>query len=133
MPSHLQMKAMYASIEQMLWDVTRPQDCLLQAERLTYLGVAIQGSTQMLVGSHTRSSAPLVNSSGPPSQPSLLHSGPDPSDNDPSDDEPQPPAVLPAAQQLADQMKVLLSGRLNQQCHNIQVGWHLLSCCCSMT
>ncbi|KAL3142502.1 hypothetical protein ABBQ38_002826 [Trebouxia sp. C0009 RCD-2024] len=91
------------------------------AERLTYLGVATQGSTQALVGAHTPSSGPLVNPTGPPSPPSLLYSGPDPSDNNPSN-EPQPPTMLPAAQKLADQMKVLLSGRLNQQCQNIQAG-----------
>lgn len=98
----------------------------MQAERLTYLGVAIQGSTESLVGAHTPSSAPLVHCTAPPSQPAPLPSGADPSGKHAGEGAPQPPAVLTAAQQLADQMKVLLSGQLSQQCQSIQVGLQTL-------
>ena len=119
---------------------------ILQAERLTYLGVAIQGSTESLVGSHPPSTTPLAKLPLPPSQPVLPggfngstpvnppvlcpHNPPgmDPPGKSTDDNEPPPPppAALTAAQQLVDQLKVLLSGQLSQQCESLQVCAHTL-------
>lgn len=121
----------------------------LQAERLTYLGVAIQGSTESLIGTQSLSTAPLGK---PPSTPSQLVSVPPaPCDRSTSLDHPtlappqpsgadlpdtgtddavlQLPAALTAAQQLAEQLKALLSGQFSQQCESTQVGASYLSCC----
>ena len=119
----------------------------LQAERLTYLGVAIQGSSESLVGSHPPSLTSLARPPSPPSQPVSVHPRafdgstptnppvlcpPDPSRADPfdkstDDSVPPLPAALTAAQQLADQLKVLLSGQLNEQCESLQVCVHIVS------
>ena len=106
-----------------------------------YLGVAIQGSTESLVGSQPRSTTPLAKHPSPPSQlvseppqaidgstsmnPPVLcppnPSGVDSPDKSTDDSVPPLPAAVTAAQQLADQLKVLLSGQLNEQCESLQV------------
>ena len=110
----------------------------LQAERLVYLGVAIQGSTESLVGSHPVSTSPLAKAPSQRVSVSLpaLHGltptnladtcppnppGADPPDKSTADNQPQPPASLTAAHQLVDQLKILLSGQLNKQCESLQV------------
>ena len=79
---------------------------LLQAERLAYKGVAMQGCTKDLVGTQADNMS--------------LNSG-------------LSLTATSTAQQVATQLKALLSGQLLQQCQAVQVGApHKLAFPCSL-
>ncbi len=105
---------------------------LLQAERLTYLGVALQGATKDIVGPSpvqqqeaTANMAPClagqVNAPQMKGHVDAAASGASCSDTD--------CVTAAVADRLASQIKTVLGGRLQQQCQDLKVSFciYLLS------
>ena len=99
----------------------------LQADRLEYLGVAIRGSTEGLVGAASATASRAQQSPATPALHQQSHEPPT------SGTEQQGQGVvealqaymsLPAVAQLAGQLKVLLSGQMKEQCQDVQVWPH---------
>ncbi len=101
---------------------------LLQAERLTYLGVAVQGSTKDIVGPSpvqqqqaTADTVPcLIGQVNAPQTKSHVYAAA--SDASCSGIDPVTAAV---ADRLASQMKTVLGGGLQQQCQDLKVSFYI--------
>ena len=109
---------------------------LLQAERLTYLGVAVQASTKVIVGpspvQQQQATADTVPCpTGQMNAPQTRsHVNAAASDASCSGTDPITAAV---ADRLASQMKTVLGGGLQQQCQDLKVSFRIYSLSLSLS